>query len=154
MKNRMLAFAVIVAMMSAVQSAPAYAAGLKQGTSSLLLPTTGQAQNGQLGNTKTKIMGGVEVAAITTLAILAGVAGGGVTWFAIGPLLANHLWSGTDAYINGRKNQVEPQVQQQMFDAQRTLELSRQRRFEREQIARSEVRDRVQMAGELAATGY
>lgn len=153
MKNRVLALVVMIAMIFAVQSTPAYAVGFKEGGSSLLLPTTGQAQNGQLGNTKTKIMAGVEVAAITTLAILAGVAGGGVTWFAIGPLLANHLWSSADAYKNAQ-HKVEPQVQQQMFDAQRTLELSRQRRFEREQIARSEVRDRVQMAGELAATGY
>ena len=107
--------------------------------------------NGELGSTKSKIMAGVEVASVTTLAILGGVVGGPVIWAAAGPLIANHLWSATDAYRGAqRQDYVHPLVQQQMADAQSTLEFSRERRFEREAAFRSDVRDRVMMAGEAA----
>lgn len=126
----------------------ALAVGAKEFTSSLLLPTTGQAMNGQVGSTKTKIMAGIEVAAITTTAILGGVVGGPIIWAGLGPLLANHAWSAADAY-KGAQYKRDPLVQQQMYDAQRTLELSRQRRFEREEAGRSDIRDRIVNAGEV-----
>ena len=94
-------------------------------------------------------MAGIEVASVTTLAILGGVVGGPVIWAAAGPLIANHLWSSVDAY-RGAQNRIHPLVQQQMLDAQGTLEFSRQRRFEREQAVRSDIRDRILMAGETA----
>ena len=50
--------------------------GLGEATSSLFLPTTGQAMNGQMGSAKTKIMAGLEAGLITTTAILGGVVGG------------------------------------------------------------------------------
>jgi hypothetical protein len=105
--------------------------------------------NGQLGDTKTKVMAGIEVAAIGALAVIGGVTSGGIIWTALGPLLANHAWSASDAYMNARRK-TDPAVQSELFDAQRTLELSRQRRFEREQYDRSTLRDRVMQAGEQA----
>ena len=47
-----------------------YALGGKEAAASLLLPTTGQAMNGELGKTKTKMMGAIEIASVTTIAIL------------------------------------------------------------------------------------
>lgn len=130
----------------------AYAEGIRQGTASLLLPTTGQAMNGQLGNTKTKVMGGVEVASITAVVVL-GLATGGasVLWGAI-PLATNHVWSATDAYKNaGRQNNVTVMAPgQEMYAAQQTIESSRQGRFEREQAGRYDIRERVRLAGEQA----
>ncbi len=149
MKSKVLNSMIALSLIFSLSAPPAYSVGAKEAAASLLLPTTGQAMNGQLGNTKTKIMAGVEVAAITTLAILGGVAGGGVTWVAIGPLLANHLWSSADAY-RGAQFKVDPRIEQQMQEAQRTLELSRQRRFARDEENRSSLRERVQMAGERA----
>ena len=105
--------------------------------------------NGQLGNTKTKVMAGLEVALITTVAILGGVVGGGVIWAGLGPLIANHAWSATDAYANAQ-NRQDPYLQQQMTEAQSALELSRERRFSREQGARSDIRERILAAGEQA----
>jgi len=147
MRKKVLAVAVAFAMLLAVVTPSVYAYGMKEATSSLLLPTTGQAMNGQVGTTKSKIMAGVEVAGITTLAILGGVVGGGVTWAAIGPLLANHVWSSVDAY-KGAQVKVNPLVQQQMLDAQRNLDLSRQGRFDRDQAQFSDIRSRIMMAGE------
>lgn len=133
----------------------AHAEGLKQGTASLLLPTTGQAMNGQLGNTKTKVMGGVEVASITAVVVL-GLATGGasVLWGAI-PLATNHVWSATDAYRNaGRQDEVTVMAPgQEMYAAQQTIESSRQGRFEREQAGRYDIRERVRLAGEQANNG-
>ena len=134
-------------MIFAFSTPSVFAVGAKEAGASLLLPTTGQAMNGQIGATKTKIMAGVEVALITTVAILGGAVGGGVVWAALGPLMANHAWSAIDAY-KGAQNKVDPYVQQQMTSAQRTLDLSRQRRFEREQSARLSLRERIERAGE------
>ncbi len=140
-------FTVLVLSFSFV---PPASAKVKEGVSSLLLPTTGQAQNGQLGATKTKFMAGVEVAAVTTIAIIGFAGGGPAVWFGAGPLIANHLYSSVDAYKNAGRN---PDYDQQtMYDAQRNIELSRERRFEREQAYRSDVRERIQRAGEQA--GY
>src|SRR3989338_6570450 len=128
MRNKVLAVAVVFAMLLSVSAPSVFAIGAKQATASLLLPTTGQAMNGELGSTKSKLMAGIEVASVTTLAILGGVVGGPVIWAAAGPLIANHLWSSVDAY-RGAQNRIHPLVQQQMLDAQGTLEFSRQRRF-------------------------
>ena len=142
---------MIVALMVVAFLAPsAFAIGAKEAGASLLLPTTGQAMNGQLGNSKTKIMGALEVGLVTGTAILGGVVGGPVVWATAGPLIANHLWSATDAYRNAQ-NKYTPAVQQQMFDSQRTLELSRQKRFEREQDYRSDIRERIMRAGEMGS---
>jgi len=149
MKNKYVSVLMSILLIFAVAAPQAYAIGAKEAGASLVLPTTGQAMNGQIGSTKTKVMAGVEIAAITTIAILGGAVGGGIVWAGLGPLIANHAWSSVDAYKNAQ-NKSDPLVQQQMMDAQRTLELSRQRRFEREQTYRSDIRDRIAQAGQAA----
>lgn len=149
MKSKLLAVCVVFLMVFALASPLGFAIGAKEAGASLLLPPTGQAMNNDLGSTKTKIMAGVEVAAITTVAILGGVVGGGVIWAGLGPLIANHVWSAVDAY-RGAQYKQDPAIQQQILEAQRTLELSRQRRFEREQASRSDIRERIRQAGDLA----
>ncbi|MFZ5802508.1 MAG: hypothetical protein ACOY3K_05305 [Candidatus Omnitrophota bacterium] len=149
MSKKTTALALALLMVFSFSTPSVMAAGLKEAGASLLLPTTGQAMNDQLGRGKTKIMAAVEVASITTLAILGGVVGGGVTWVALGPLIANHVWSSTDAYVNAR-NKTNPLIQEQMTEAQRTLEFSRQRRYDREETARSGIRERILAAGEQA----
>lgn len=148
MKNKPLAFAVLFFIFTSVIPQNA-SAGIKQAASSLALPTTGQAMNGQLGTTKTKIMAGVEVAAIATVAILGVASGGGVVWAGLGPLIANHLWSATDAYKNSDQA-TDPLVQQQMAEAQRTIDISRQPRIDGVDTS-SNIRRRIQIAGEQAA---
>jgi len=150
MKRKVLSVALAILMLFAFQAPSVFAVGAKEAGASLLLPTTGQAMNGQLGSTKTKLMAGLEVGLITTVAILGGVVGGGVVWAGLGPLIANHIWSATDAYRNSQ-HKADPKYQQgQMIEAQRALEMSRQRRFDREQVARSDIRERVIRAGESA----
>jgi len=149
MKHKVLAALIIVSMIFAVQTPSVFAVGASEASASLFLPTTGQAMNGQLGATKSKTMAGIEIAGVTTLAILGGVVGGPVIWAALGPLIANHVWSSVDAY-KGAQHKIDPAVQQQMMEAQRTLDYSRQRRYEREQIERNDARERIRMAGEQA----
>jgi hypothetical protein len=133
-------------MISASLSPAAFAMGGKQFGASLLLPTTGQAMNGEIGATKTKIMAGIEVAAVTATILLATLTSGGLFWVGLGPLLANHAWSATDAYKTARNsnNSNDPYIQQQLSSAQRTLDVSRQNRFDRE----SDIRQRILKAGE------
>ena len=138
-------------MILSVFSTPAHAVGLKEASSSLLLPPSGQVMNGEYGTTKSKIMAGVEVAAVTTVVILGLATGGGVVWAGLGPLLANHLWSATDAYKSANRNYQNPAYQQQLADAQRNIEYSRDQRFQREDQRYSSIRDRIQRAGEEAA---
>ena len=121
-----------------------FAEGGKEFGASLLLPTTGQAMNGEIGATKTKIMAGIEVAAVTTTILLATLVGGGIIWAGLAPLLANHAWSAADAYKTARSNGSDPYIQQQLSSAQRTLDMSRQNRFSRE----SDIRQRLLKAGE------
>lgn len=128
----------------------AQAGGFKEAGASFLVPTTGQAMNGEIGATKTKIMAGIELASITAITVLGIAAGGGVVWFGLGPLLGNHLVSAVDAF-QGAQYKEDPNFQSQVVDAQRTLDMSRQRRFEREQNYRSDIRDRVRRAGEVSA---
>ncbi len=141
-------FAVFMAFSILVSFAPSAAAeGFKQGTASLLLPTTGQAMNGELGSKKTKLMAGVEVAAITAVTVIGFAGGGPAVWFGAGPLLANHLYSSVDAYRTAKRNGGTAS-NQDMLDAQRNIEYSRERRYEREQAYRSDIRDRIARAGE------
>lgn len=150
MKTKLTAIAMILLVAFAL-TPNLYAEGFREAGSSLLLPTTGQAMNGQLSDRKTKIMAGVEVAAITTVTVIGFAAGGPAVWFGAAPLLANHVWSATDAYKNAQYQQDPIAAdQQQIVDAQRTLELSRQNRYEREQAERYDVRERVRRAGEQA----
>lgn len=136
----LLAFLLIfVSMTTSV-----FAEGAKEFGASLLLPTTGQAMNGEIGATKTKIMAGIEVAAVTTTILLATLVGGGVVWVGLAPLLANHAWSATDAYRTAQTNKTDPYIQQQLASAQRTLDMSRQDRFSRE----SDIRERILKAGQ------
>lgn len=150
MRNHSKIVSVFMMFVFAVSFSPLAHAKVKEAGASLLLPTTGQAMNGQLGNTKTKLMAGVEVAAITTIAVIGFAGGGPAVWFGAGPLIANHVYSSVDAYKNaGRGNQADISInQQEMLDAQRNLELSRERRFDREQTYRSDIRERIQRAGE------
>ncbi len=134
------AFLLIFASMTTL----AFAEGGKEFGASLLLPTTGQAMNGEIGATKTKIMAGIEVAAVTTTILLATLTTGGVFWAGLGPLIANHAWSAADAYKTARSNKSDPYIQQQLSSAQRTLDVSRQNRFARE----SDIRQRLLKAGE------
>lgn len=129
---------------------PTASAKVKEAVSSFILPTTGQAQNGQLGAGKTKFMAGVEVASVAAITIIGFAGGGPAVWFGAGPLLANHLYSSVDAYKNAGNNGNNAQIE--MYDAQRNLELSRERRFDREQEYRSDIRERIQRAGEQS--GY
>lgn len=131
-------------MVLTLLSAPVFAAGGKEFGASLLLPTTGQAMNGEIGSTKTKIMAGIEVAAVTTTILLATLTTGGVFWAGLGPLIANHAWSAADAFKSARNKDNDPYIQQQLSSAQRTLDMSRQNRFDRE----SDIRQRILRAGE------
>ena len=150
LKNKLTA--VVLALCTFLATSPLlYAEGFREAGASLLLPTTGQSMNGQLGDRKTKIMAGIEVAAVTTATMIGFAAGGPAVWFGAAPLIANHVWSATDAYKNaGRQPDPMAADQERLMEAQRTLELSRQNRFEREQAGRYDVRERVRRAGEQA----
>ncbi len=135
---------LVFLMIFASLSPSAFAAGGKEFGASLLLPTTGQAMNGEIGATKTKIMAGIEVAAVTATILLATLTTGGIFWAGLGPLIANHAWSAADAFKTARSNNNDPYIQQQLSSAQRTLDVSRQNRFDRE----SDIRQRILRAGE------
>ncbi|MSR78420.1 MAG: hypothetical protein EXS63_09415 [Candidatus Omnitrophica bacterium] len=140
-------FSALLVMTSLAASNPAYAVGVKEGAASLLLPTTGQSMNGELGSAKTKIMAGLEVGLVAATTILGITVGGPVVWVTAGPLVANHVWSSADAFISAGKNN-QAVSSQNLQAAQQNLDLSREKRFEREQEYRSDIRNRVQSAGE------
>ena len=143
--KKTLSYFVVFLMIFASLSPAAFAVGGKEFGASLLLPTTGQALNGEIGATKTKIMAGIEVAAVTTTILLATLTTGGLFWVGLGPLIANHAWSAADAFKTARSgNTNDPYIQQQLSSAQRTLDVSRQNRFDRE----SDIRQRILKAGE------
>lgn len=143
MKKHLSCFVAFL-MIFASLSPTAFAVGAKEFGASLLLPTTGQAMNGEIGATKTKIMAGIEVAAVTTTILLATLTSGGIFWVGLGPLLANHAWSAADAFRTAQSGNSDPYIQQQLSSAQRTLDASRQNRFDRE----SDIRQRILRAGE------
>ena len=144
--RKTLSCSVVFLMIFASLSSSVFAAGAKEFGASLLLPTTGQALNGEIGATKTKIMAGIEVAAVTTTILLATLTSGGLFWVGLGPLIANHAWSAADAFKTAQSgnNSNDPYIQQQLSSAQRTLDMSRQNRFDRE----SDIRQRILRAGE------
>ena len=146
---------ITVSLMLVAGHTEAYAVGGKESAASFILPTTGQAMNGEFGTRKSKVMLGLEVAAIATIVVLGTAVGGGVVWAGVGPLIANHLWSSTDAYQSAQKKGTQGQAgyysggYNEMTAAQRTLDYSRQRRFDREQELRGTLYERVQQAGEI-----
>lgn len=144
--RKVLSCSLVFLMIFTSASSSAFAMGGKEFGASLLLPTTGQAMNGEIGATKTKIMAGIEVAAVTTTILLATLTSGGLFWVGLGPLIANHAWSAADAFKTARSgnNSNDPYIQEQLSSAQRTLDMSRQSRFDRE----SDVRQRILRASE------
>lgn len=149
MNKKTSLFLAIVLSLTTVMSPSAFAVGGKEATASLLLPTTGQAMNGQLGNTKTKVMGAVEVASIATIITLGIATGGAAVLFGAIPLAVNHVYSSADAYKNAKYKQ-NTAYQTQVTDAQTAIEASREQRFDREQQYRSDVHRRVMLAAEQA----
>jgi len=87
-------------------------AGVREGFSSLVLPGTGQVMNGQASDGKTKVIAVVEVAALTTTAILGGFVGGPVIWAGLGPLIANHVYAAADATFTPAPYGAQGQYQQ------------------------------------------
>lgn len=152
MKRKFAASFLVLVFLTSFQPQNAAAQGFREAGASLLLPTTGQALNGEIRSRKTKIMGAIEVASVTTAIVLGTTVSGGLAWIGLAPMIANRAWSATDAYVVARKNpqgQEQPVVQAQVDDAQRTLEYSRQRRFDREQTERADLRDRMRQAAEM-----
>ncbi len=147
--KKITALTVLIALLT-MAPVPSYAAGGREGAASLLLPTTGQAMNGEIGAGKTKIMGGLEVASVATVAILGVATGGAIVWVGLGPLIANHLWSSADAYKTARRNEQPLYSEAPMMEAQQTLELSRERRYAREGEYRTDLRDRLMKVREQA----
>ena len=148
--KKTVSYFILVAMLFSAQTG--YAEGVKQGTASFLLPTTGQYMNGEFNEGKTKLMAGMEVAAITTTVILATVVGGPVVWAGIGPLIANHAWSGYDAYqtANDKTDGYYPPQEQQVYDARRDLDLARQQRYDTVNNQNLSLRERMRLAAEQA----
>ncbi len=149
MRKKHLLFTILILMSFVFSASTAYAVGAKEAGASLLVPTYGQSMNNEIYKTKTKFMAGIEVAAITATVVLGVTVGGPVVWAGLGPLIANHVWSSADAY-HGAQAKKDPTIQQQMLDAQRTLELSRQRRYDRQQSYQSDLRSRIALAAQQA----
>ncbi len=157
--KKMVSYLALVLMVMSFVQAPARAEGAKQGAASFILPTTGQYMNGEFSEGKTKLMAGMEVAAITTTVILASVVGGPVVWAGIGPLIANHTWSGYDAYKtakekeNGTYSGGYDQQAGQVYDARRNLDLERQQRYDYANNQNLSLRERMRLAAEQANNG-
>lgn len=151
--KKMVSYFILGAMFFSAQTA--YADGVKQGAASFVLPTTGQYMNGEFSESKTKLMAGMEVAAITTTVLLATLVGGPVVWAGIGPLIANHTWSGYDAYKTAKEGPQDAYVgqEQQVYDARRDLDLTRQQRYDASNNQNLSLRERMRLAGEQASNG-
>lgn len=157
--QKQTSFFIVILMAFSFISLPARAEGVKQGVSSFVVPTTGQYMNGEFNESKTKLMATMEVAAITTTVILASVVGGPVVWAGVGPLIANHAWSGYDAYESAKdKNNVNSYAYdaagtQQVYDARRDLDLARQQRYDNVNNQNLSLKERMRLAGEQASRG-
>jgi hypothetical protein len=96
----------LVAFMLHSSAGFAAAPGVKEGAASLLIPGWGQYMNGDFdsssGRMKVGGMAALELAAIITTAVVGGVAGYPQVWVGIGLFIANHVWSGLDAFINAK----------------------------------------------------
>ncbi len=148
-------FIIAVLTLLSVVQASAHAEGAKQGAASFILPTTGQYMNGEFNEGKTKLMAGMEVAAITATVILATVVGGPIVWAGIGPLIANHTWSGYDAYKTAKEKNENPYANYaadggQVYDARRDLDLARQQRYDYANNQNLSLRERMRIAAEQA----
>ncbi len=157
MKKTVSYFVLFLMLLSAFQST-SRADGAKQGAASFVLPTTGQYMNGEFNEGKTKLMAGMEVAAITTTVILATVVGGPIVWAGIGPLIANHTWSGYDAYKTAKEKNEDPNANYptdggQVYDARRDLDLARQQRYDAVNNQNLSLRERMRLAAEQANNG-
>lgn len=157
--KKMASYLVLILMVLASVQSPAHAEGAKQAAASFILPTTGQYMNGEFSEGKTKLMAGMEVAAITTTVILASVVGGPVVWAGIGPLIANHTWSGYDAYKTAKEKNENPYGNyavdggQPVYDARRDLDLARQQRYDNVNNQNLSLRERMRIAAEQANNG-
>ncbi len=148
MKSKLLlALILFLTVTTLTPPSTAYAVGVREGAASLILPTTGQAMNGELGKGKTKLMAGLEFSLITGTALIGGLVGGPAVWFAAGPLVVNHVWSSADAYRSAKRNYRNASTDN-LQAAQQNLDLSRERRYDREQQYRSDIYDKVRAAGE------
>lgn len=154
MKKTSSYFILVLMILASVQN-PAHAEGAKQAAASFILPTTGQYMNGEFSEGKTKLMAGMEVAAITATVVLATVVGGPVVWAGIGPLIANHTWSGYDAYKTAKDKTQDPYSgqEQQVYDARRDFDLSRQQRYDYANNQNLSLRERMRIAAEQANNG-
>ena len=157
--KKMVSYLILALIAFVSIQSPVHAEGAKQGAASFVLPTTGQYMNGEFSDSKTKLMAGMEVAAIATTVILATVVGGPIVWAGIGPLIANHTWSGYDAYKTAKeKNQgtYESHFNQQagqVYDARRDLDLARQQRYDYANNQNLSLRERMRLAAEQANNG-
>ena len=157
--KKMASYLILVLVVLASIQSPAQADGAKQGAASFVLPTTGQYMNGEFNDSKTKLMAGMEVAAITTTVILATVVGGPIVWAGIGPLIANHTWSGYDAYKTAKEKKQGSydgnfdQQAGQVYDARRDLDLARQQRYDNANNQNLSLRERMRLAAEQANNG-
>lgn len=141
---------LMIVIMMIISVSPAQAA-IKEGTASLLLPTTGQAMNGQLGAGKTKVMGGVEVASVITTTVLGITTGGATVLVGAVPLAINHIWSSMDAYKSARQRELENAMMGQpaSYGTQSNIQMA-QSAYAPEAGRGYDVRERIRRAGETA----
>lgn len=154
--KKMSLYVLFLFTVVSVYQTSVYAEGVKQGAASFVLPTTGQYMNGEFNDGKTKLMAGMEVAAITATVVLASVVGGPVVWAGIGPLIANHTWSGYDAYKTAKEKNQDPWAvgqEQQIYDARRDFDLARQQRYDTVNNQNLSLRERMRLAAEQANNG-
>lgn len=158
--KKMVSYLLLAVLIMISAQPSAQAEGLKQGAASFILPTTGQYMNGEFSQGKTKLMATMEVAAITATVILAATVGGPVVWAGVGPLIANHAWSGYDAYQTAKDKNQDPYASssyynndQQVYDARRDLDLSRQQRYDYANNQSLSLRERMRLAAEQARNG-
>lgn len=86
-----------------IGNAYADAKPLKNGGASLLVPGVGQYLNDEQSTKAGKVKMGamilIEIGGIVTTAVLGGTVGSPIVWVGVGILIANHIWSATDAYM-------------------------------------------------------
>lgn len=80
------------------------ATDLSSAGKSALIPGWGQRANHE-SKAKQVTMAVVEVAGITTTAVVGGIIGWPLVMVGVGVLIANHVWSATDAYVHADKKE-------------------------------------------------
>lgn len=121
----------------------AYAIGTREAGASLILPTTGQAMNGELGQAKSKIMAGLEFGLVTTAVLLGVSTGGGIVLWAATPLVGNHVWSSYDAY-KGAQRKRERENQMKLMGQEPSLEIANPYGNDGVSTRSSDIRTRIQ----------